>query len=125
MIDDPQQRGAVMAWFVSPTKSADGIVYVALLPALLVLASIGVTAAMGWDTQALRNTATLSTMPGNADHYVEGLAKLGIVELPGYGRPPALPSYEPPPDAIAISPPRALHGGRQLVSPGGTPPVVL
>jgi len=104
-----------MARFVSPTKSADGIVYVALLPALLVLASIGVTAAMGWDTQALRNTATLSAMPGNADHYVEGLAKLGIVELPGYERPPALPSYEPPPDAIAISPPRG----------GGTPPVVL
>ena len=40
-----------MARFVSPTKSADWIVYVALLPALLVLAGIGVTAAMGWDTQ--------------------------------------------------------------------------
>src|SRR5262249_17907828 len=104
-----------MARFVSRTKSADWIGYVALLPALLVLAGIGVTAAMGWDTQARRNTATLSPMPGNADHYVEGLAKLGIAELPGYERPPALPSYEPPPDAIAISPPRG----------GGTPPVVL
>ena len=85
-----------MARFVS-SKSADWIVYVALLPALLVLAGIGVTAAMGWDTQALRNTAILSAMPDNADHYVEGLAKLGIVELPGYERPPALPRYEPPP----------------------------
>src|SRR5262249_52706883 len=99
-------EGAVMAWFVSP-KSADWIVYVALLPALLVLASIGVTAAMGWDTQALRNTATLSAMPGNADHYVEGLAKLGIVELPGYERPPALPSYERPP-ALPSSPPAVV-----------------
>src|SRR5262252_3527201 len=96
MTDHPK-GGIVMAWFVSPTKSADWIVYVALLPALLVLAGIGVTAAMGWDTQALRNTAALSAMPGNADHYVEGLAKLGIVELPGYERPPALPRYEPPP----------------------------
>src|SRR5215471_20068970 len=106
MIDVPRQRGAVMARFVSPTKSADWIVYVALLPALLVLAGIGVTAAMGWDTQALRNTATLSAMPGNADHYVEGLAKLGIVKLPGYERPPAtLPSYEPPPAVVLVSDP--------------------
>jgi hypothetical protein len=94
-----------MARFVSPTKSADWIVYVALLPALLVLAGIGVTAAMGWDTQALRNTATLSAMPGNADHYVEGLAKLGIVQLPVHERPATPPSYEPPP-ALLVSAPR-------------------
>jgi hypothetical protein len=67
------------------------------------MAGIGVTGAMGWDIQTLRNTAPLSTIPGEGDHYVEGLAKLGIVRLPGHERPAVPPSYEPPPGMDLVS----------------------
>jgi len=92
-----------MVRLVSPIKSADWIIYVAVLPALLSLVCIGVTAAMGWDTQALRNTAPPSAIPVDDDHYAEGLAKLGIVQLPGHERPAAPPNYEPPPDVDLVS----------------------
>ncbi len=70
-------------------KYDDWLVYAALLPALLTLSAIGVTAAMAWHNQSLWQAATVSAVRGDADDYVKGLAKLGIAELPGYEPPPA------------------------------------
>ena len=81
-----------MTQFLSQTKYDDWIVYAALLPALLTLGGIGITAAIAWHNQALWTAATRSAMysDGDADDYVRGLAKLGIVKLPGYEPPPAV-----------------------------------
>ncbi len=70
-------------------------VYAALLPALLTLGGIGITAAIAWHNQALWTAATRSAMrsDSDADDYVRGLAKLGIVKLPGYEPPPVVGSH--------------------------------
>ncbi len=67
------------------------LIYAAFLAALLMLAVIGVTAAKAiWSAAAVH--------PANRDFnhnfdgdYVEGLAERGIVKLPGYEHPPAVP----------------------------------
>ncbi len=82
------------------------IVRAALLPALLTLAGIGVTTAIAWQNQTLWDPATLSAIhtDSDADDYVQGLAKLGIVQMPGYHPPPALPAYESRPALSAYEP---------------------
>jgi hypothetical protein len=88
-----------MRQFLSQTRYDNWIVHAALLPALLTLAGIGATTAIAWHNQTLWDPATLSTIriDSDGDDYVQGLAKLGIVQLPGYHPQPALPDYEPPP----------------------------
>ena len=78
-----------MTQFLSETRYDDWIVYAALLPALLTVTGIGVTAALAWHNQALWHAATLSAIQGDADDYIQGLARRGIVKLPGYEPPPA------------------------------------
>ncbi len=68
--------------------SDDWPVYVALLPAVLASAAIGITAAIALGTasswhQRPADAAGLKAAP-EADDYVEGLARLGIAKLPGY-----------------------------------------
>jgi hypothetical protein len=74
---------------LAKTRYDDWLVYAALLPALLTLSAIGVTAAMAWHNQAIWHAATVSALRADADDYVQGLAKLGIAKLPGSERPPA------------------------------------
>jgi hypothetical protein len=68
------------------------LAYAALLPVLLTLAGIGVTVAIAYHNPALWHVATVSVIGGSADDYVQGLARLGIVKLPGYD----LPSVDDP-----------------------------
>jgi hypothetical protein len=91
MIDHPPTGGGwVMNQPLAKTRYDDWLVYAALLPALLTLWAIGVTAAMAWHNQAIWHAAaTVSVIRGDADDYVQGLAKLGIAKLPGYEPPPA------------------------------------
>jgi len=84
-----------MTRFPSQTRYDDWIVYAALLPAVLALAGIGVTSAIAWHNQALWNVTALSAIRGDADDYVQGLAKRGIVKLPGYEPPPAVEFINP------------------------------
>jgi TRAP-type uncharacterized transport system fused permease subunit len=72
------------------TRYDDWIVYAAFVPALLTLVGIGVTVAIAAHNQALWNAATLSAVRADADDYVQGLAKRGIITLPGYEPPPAV-----------------------------------
>jgi hypothetical protein len=72
----------------------DWLVYAALLPTLLTLASIILTAATGFGAitagHDVWNTAAVSAIRGDADDYVQGLAKLGITKLPAVEKvPPA------------------------------------
>jgi hypothetical protein len=84
MIDCPKREGRVVTQLVLRTKYNDVPVYVAFLPALLILVGLGVTATIAWHNQALWNATTLSATRGDADDYVQGLAKRGIAKLPGY-----------------------------------------
>jgi hypothetical protein len=62
------------------------LVRAALLPALLLLASLGLAGANAlWPAAPHRD----SNLVFDAD-YVQWLAKLGIVKLPGYQPPPAV-----------------------------------
>ena len=74
---------------VFQTKYNDWLIYAAFLPAVLTLVGIGVTTAIAWRSHALWNAATLSAIQGDADDYIQGLARRGIVKLPGYEPPPA------------------------------------
>ncbi len=63
------------------------LVYAAFLSALFILAGIGVIAARAWNGETLWPAAVSAIRDSNrgADpDYVQGLAKLGIVKLPGY-----------------------------------------
>src|SRR5207248_2843766 len=89
--DQPSPReGSVMTRLPSQIRYGDWIIYVALLPALFTLAGLAVTAAIAWHNQSLWNANALSAIPGDADDYVQGLAKRGIIELPGYEPPSAV-----------------------------------
>jgi hypothetical protein len=72
------------------TRHGDWLIYVALVPAVLTLAGLGVTAAVAWHNQTLWTAAAPSAVPSDSDDYVQGLAKRGIMELPGYETSPAL-----------------------------------
>jgi hypothetical protein len=65
----------------------DWVVWIALLPALLTLSALGITAAMAWQNQAVWHAVTVSAIPDDGDGYVRGLAKLGITNLPGLQHP--------------------------------------
>jgi hypothetical protein len=95
---------------LSQARYDDWIVRAALLPAVLTLAGIGVTTAIAWHNQTLRDPATPSAIhaDSDADDYVQGLAKLGIVQMPGYHPPPALSTHEPPPALPTYEPPPAV-----------------
>jgi hypothetical protein len=92
-----------MTEFQRRPKYDDWIVYAAFLPALLTVAGIGATAAIAWRNQALWNAVTLSAFRADTDDYVQGLARRGIVKLPGYEPPPVLTSYESPPAEDLVS----------------------
>ncbi len=68
--------------------------------ALFIFAAIGVAAAKALWSAAVpvsaMHPATDSDQGTDAD-YVQGLAKRGIVKLPGYEPPPLFPSIQPPP----------------------------
>jgi hypothetical protein len=69
----------------------DWIVYVALLPALLILVGLGVTAILAWHNPVLRNAASPSASPIAGDEdYVQGLAKRVTVKRAAPEPPPAL-----------------------------------
>jgi hypothetical protein len=67
----------------------DWPLYVALLPAALASAAIGITAAVAlgtassWHQRVPLDAMGLKATP-KADDYVEGLAKLGIARIPHY-----------------------------------------
>jgi hypothetical protein len=84
-----------MAQLPSKPRYDDWLVYAAFLPGLLTLAAIGVTAAIAWHSQTLWNVAAASPIRGDADDYVQGLAKRGIAKLPGYEPPPAVEFISP------------------------------
>jgi hypothetical protein len=69
--------------------AADWPVYVALLPAVLASAAIGITAALALGTanswHQSRPDAAGVKPTSAAQDYVEGLARLGIAKLPAYG----------------------------------------
>jgi hypothetical protein len=70
------------------------LIYAAFLAALLILAVIGVTAAKAiWSAAAVHpaNRDFNRDFDGGDYDYVEGLAERGIVKLPGYEHPPAVP----------------------------------
>jgi hypothetical protein len=75
---------------VLQTKYSDGRAYVALLPTLVILVGLGLSATIAWHNQAVWNATTLSATRSDADDYVRGLAKRGIAKLPGYE---PLPSF--------------------------------
>jgi hypothetical protein len=60
------------------------VVYAAFLPALVTAAGVAITAAMAWHAQAPWHVPAASQVCASADDYVQGLAKHGIVRLPGY-----------------------------------------
>jgi hypothetical protein len=68
--------------------SDDWPVYVALLPAVLASAAIGITAAIAlgtassWHQRPADGAGVKAALA--TDDYVEGLARLGIANLPGY-----------------------------------------
>jgi hypothetical protein len=66
---------------VMSRQSKEWLVCTAVLPAILLLASLGVI----WPDAPHRDSKTVF----DAD-YVVGLAKLGIAKLPGYQPPPAV-----------------------------------
>jgi hypothetical protein len=65
------------------------IVYAAFLPALLILGAVGATAAVAWHAGVPWHTPAVREVCTGTDDYVQGLAKRGIVNLPGYDVPPA------------------------------------
>jgi len=71
----------------------DWIVYAALLPALLILVGLGVTAILAWHNPVLRNaaspSASASPIPGEED-YVQGLPRHVVVKRAAPKPPPAL-----------------------------------
>jgi len=74
----------------------DWPVYIALLPAILASAAIGITAAIALGTanswhQNPAEAAGVKATPA-ADDYVEGLARLGIATLPRYEPAPVVHS---------------------------------
>src|SRR5713101_6360329 len=92
MIDHPHERGVCH----DPVPITDQIRRLDCLrcPSARApyIGGIGITAAIAWHNQALWTAATRSAMrsDSDADNYVRGLAKLGIVKLPGYEPPPAV-----------------------------------
>jgi hypothetical protein len=100
MMATPQERGFVMVRQApgrtpagSPDRQPkhriadDWPVYVAVLPAILASAAIGITAAIAlgtassWNQSAAPDAADLKAA-SEADDYVKGLAKLGIATIP-------------------------------------------
>jgi hypothetical protein len=74
-----------MTWLF---QKDEWLAYAALLPVLLTLTGIGVTAvATAYHNKALWHVATVNVISDTADDYVQGLARLGIVKLPGYDLP--------------------------------------
>jgi hypothetical protein len=72
---------------VQNRRPGDWPVYVALLPAVLASAAIGITAAIALGTanswhRSPWDTADVKAAPAT-DDYVAGLARLGIAKLPG------------------------------------------
>jgi len=65
------------------------VIYAAFLPTLLTLVAIGSTAATAWRAQTPWHVPAVSAVCAEPDGYVEGLAKRGIVKLPGYEDAPA------------------------------------
>jgi hypothetical protein len=82
----------------SKTGYDDWIIYTALLPALLTLVGLGATAVLAWHNPVLRNAASpsASAIAGDAEDYVQGLAKYDIVKRPAPEPPPALDLLDGP-----------------------------
>jgi hypothetical protein len=90
----PKEGGRIMTQLPSCARYDDWLVYAAFLPGLLTVSAIGVTA-VAWHSQALWHAATLSVVRVDTDDYVEGLARLGIVKLPGYEPLPSVENVSP------------------------------
>jgi hypothetical protein len=84
------------------------IIYAAFLPALFTLLGIGVSAAMAWLAQMPWHIPAVSAVCASADDYVQGLAKRGIVKMPGYEFPP-FEELSTPAAAVAAAELRARH----------------
>jgi hypothetical protein len=69
--------------------SDDWPLYVALLPGIIsIAAAIFLASATSWHSRLLSSVASAGETNGEADGYVEGLARLGIAQLPGDDRQP-------------------------------------
>jgi hypothetical protein len=83
-----RKHGGSRSRSIENRLSDDWPLYVALLPAVLASAAIGITAALALGTAgpwhpSTADAAGVKATPA-ADDYVEGLAKLGIAKLPGF-----------------------------------------
>jgi hypothetical protein len=72
-----------------PVKN-EWIIYAAFLPALLTSGGIVATIVFAWPDHTYWHVSTERAVCVEAanDNYVQGLAKLGIAKVPGYGPPP-------------------------------------
>ena len=77
-----------MTWRSHPIYD-DWVVWIALLPGVLTLSALGISLAMAWHNHAGWHAVIVSTIPEDGNGYVQGLAKLGIANLPGHQPPPA------------------------------------
>ena len=55
----------------------------------LTLSALGISVAIAWHSHAVWHAVSVSTIPEDADGYVQGLAKLGIANLPAHQPQPA------------------------------------
>jgi hypothetical protein len=89
-------------------RKDEWVVYAALLPALLTLAGIGGAVVMAWHAERPWHVAAASAVCVPSDGYVQGLAKRGIANLPGYEVSPA-DELSTTAAAVAASELRAHH----------------
>ena len=84
------------------------VIYAAFLPGLFTLLGIGISAAMAWLAQTPWHIPAVIAVCASADDYVQGLAKRGIVKMPGYEFPP-FEELSTPAAAVAAAELRARH----------------
>jgi hypothetical protein len=69
-------------------ERGDLLLYSAFLPALLASIGLGLAAVGPLHGQRAWHFGPVTAIAVRADDYVQGLARLGIVQLPGYEVPP-------------------------------------
>ena len=84
------------------------VIYSAFLPALFTLVGIGASAAIALHAQTPWHVPAVSAVCASADDYVQGLAKRGIVKIPGYEFTP-FEELSTPAAAVAAAELRARH----------------
>ena len=102
-------------------------VYVALLPAILASAAITVaalSAGPSWSNRISPILDGMKAMRADSDGYVVGLAKLGIIKIPGYEPPPlaGISVVAQPGEVGRVKPQTSCHRAAVAASIFGTHP---